>query len=172
MVYGFARQAHGVASIHSWPGKGTAVQLHLPEADGPAAPDARQPAPCPEGEGERILVAEGDDAVRAFVVRALDALGYSVDAAASATEAGDLLAGNGDYQVLLTDLAVLGALEGRAARRGDLQLQPGLRILLSTGHGDCRESLHARSLVLSLLHKPYGRSELAAALRRVLARPA
>ena len=42
MVYGFARQAHGVASIDSHPGKGSVITLCLPEANGRAQRDERQ----------------------------------------------------------------------------------------------------------------------------------
>lgn len=172
MVYGFARQSDGQASIDSQPGKGTTVRLLLPAVHEQPSPGSREMAACPMGGGERIMVVEDDDSVRAYVVRALGALGYCVDAAACAAEALQLLARQTDYDLLLTDMVMPGGLNGLELGRAALRLRPGLKILLSTGYADQRESLLDQELLVPLLHKPYRRAELATKLREVLETPA
>lgn len=172
MVYGFARQSDGEASIDSHPGKGTTVRLFLPAVNELPSPGSRMLAACPMGSGERIMVVEDDEPVRTYVVRALGALGYCVDAAACASEALQLLAMKTDYDLLLTDMVMPGGLNGLELAREALRLRPGLKILLSTGHAEQRESLLDQELLIPLLHKPYRRAELATKLREVLETPA
>jgi hypothetical protein len=77
-VYGFARRARGLASLHSRPAAGTEVRLCLPTAGG--AGESQVEATLPVGAGQRILVVEGDGIVRDYLVGALEMLGYRADA--------------------------------------------------------------------------------------------
>jgi len=167
MVYGFAGQSHGTASIDSRPGAGTEVRLCLPLALG-AAPQEQQPqAPCPMGAGERVLLVEDNDAVRGYLLRALDALGYRADAVEDIGAALQLLAAEDDYDILLGDWNVLGGQDAAAPAGAAVRLRPALKIVLSANPGDPRDR-HDTGAAVPLLYKPFGRYELAMALARVL----
>ena len=90
MVYGFVKQSNGHVSIYSEVGLGTTVRLYLPAhstmpADLTAAQAGAEGEP-PRGR-ETVLVTEDDPFVRAYVVSALEDLGYRVIAAEDAREA-------------------------------------------------------------------------------------
>lgn len=72
-VYGFVKQSGGHARIYSEPGEGTTVRLYLPVV----TDDDTQPTSEPtlidmKGDGEKILVVEDDDNLRANVKTQLE----------------------------------------------------------------------------------------------------
>jgi two-component system, cell cycle response regulator CpdR len=79
----------------------------------------------------RILLAEDDDSLRAFLSRALERAGYHVRACPDGEEA--LLALNdGPYDLLLTDIVMPGV-DGIEVAREAAVRQPDLRIMFITG---------------------------------------
>ncbi len=174
MVYGFVTQSGGAMSIDSRLGYGTRVSLVLP-ADGSLA-KASRPAPgardaTPAGSAS-ILVVEDEADVRTIAYRFLQAAGYDVVTAASAEQALDILAGRTDVDLLFSDVVLGSGMNGielaQSARRG----QPGLAVLLTSGHefqgGD--HTGRAAEEGFELLPKPYRREQLLGAIRSMLER--
>ncbi len=79
----------------------------------------------------RILLAEDDDQMRAFLTRGLRRAGHTVDAVANGAAA-LLRADNIDYDLLLADIVMPGIDGIELARRLATQ-QPGIRVMFITG---------------------------------------
>jgi len=70
MVYGFAGQSGGFATIYSHQGLGTTIRLYLPSAEQSTAPSEAVDTPLTlrEGSGETILIVEDEEDVRQLLV--------------------------------------------------------------------------------------------------------
>lgn len=79
----------------------------------------------------RILIAEDDDQMRAFLSRGLRRAGHAVEAASDG-EAAFECACAADYDLLLADIMMPGIDGVELARRVTAQ-QPGIRIMFITG---------------------------------------
>jgi two-component system cell cycle sensor histidine kinase/response regulator CckA len=108
-VDGVVRQLDGVIALKSEPGKGATFEIYLPayEAEETQAPAPASAAPLqPQdltGAG-RILIVEDEDPVRNFVVATLSDCGYEVSEAADAEEALEILAEDGDFDLVISDV--------------------------------------------------------------------
>jgi len=171
MVYGFARQSGGGLEIDSRLGSGTEVRLYLPVARPPAvapAPSDRPVAGRHPGTGERVLVVEDDDAVRAIAVAFLRAGGYAVEAVTDAEAALERLRADDGFALLFTDVMLGPGMDGKTLARRARSLHPGLPVLLTSG-----DEVHAAGAEgtagMPLLRKPWQREELLDAVRSELA---
>jgi CheY-like chemotaxis protein len=168
MIYGFARQSGGQLLIESEQGVGTMIKLYLPraeagEADRPVAADA--PVTHPGGD-EAILVVDDNTTLHEVARRHLTALGYSVSVAGNGPAALAMLRSGVKFDLMFTDVVMPQGMTGYALAEAARRLQPGLRVLFTTGYaGDAGSSDHAAR---RLLHKPYRRQELAEAVRAAL----
>ena len=169
MVYGFVKQSGGHVAIYSELGHGTVVTLYLRQARDHVEP-ATAVAPIDiAGRGERILLVEDDDLVRAHAVQLLTSLGYGVISAANGPEALALLRDNISCDLLFTDVIMPGGLTGPKLAEAARVLRPGLPVLYTSGYTENAIIHHGRvDPGINLLHKPYRKPELAAKLRAVL----
>jgi CheY-like chemotaxis protein len=116
----------------------------------------------------RILVAEDEASVRAFVVRALRHHGHEVQEAADGAAALELL-GAGEFDLLLTDI-VMPVMDGIALALAASRDHPKVRILMMTGFADQKRRAHNLSaLIHDVIDKPFSLSQLVAAVDRALA---
>jgi CheY-like chemotaxis protein len=171
MVYGFARQSGGSATIESKIGVGTRVTLLLPvarEAVSVAAPDVELVKP--PAARERILLCEDDAMVRLRVEEMLSGLGYRVTAVGDAPAALDALLKGEPYDLLFTDIVMPGAMNGTQLAREARRQHPQLHLLFTSGHAEqALSGIEDFERGAVLLKKPYRRSELAARVREALA---
>jgi two-component system, cell cycle response regulator CpdR len=79
----------------------------------------------------RILLAEDDDQLRAFLSRGLRRAGHAVDAVADG-EAALLRSSHVDYDLLLADVVMPG-IDGIELAQRMTARQPGLRVMFITG---------------------------------------
>ena len=79
----------------------------------------------------RILLAEDDTSMREFLQRALQRVGYEVDAVGCGTEAMPLLEA-GRYDLLLTDI-VMPEMDGIELARRATEMDPDLKVMFITG---------------------------------------
>ncbi|MGK2927472.1 MAG: PAS domain-containing protein, partial [Lysobacterales bacterium] len=170
MVYGFVKQSGGHARIHSKVGEGTTVQLYFPRAPhGHAAPQPKLPAPELVFGTEHILVVEDFGPVRENLLLQLSELGYRVSAAADGPTALHVLVSQRDIALLLTDIVIPGGMNGRELAEAATALEPGLKVLFTSGYSESA-IVHDGRLEpgMHLLSKPYRRQELALKVRKVL----
>lgn len=116
----------------------------------------------------RILVAEDTEAVRLFVVRALQFQGHTVDAAGDGAQALEKLAA-ADYDLLLTDI-VMPVMDGIALALKVGRDHPATRILMMTGYAEAkRRAYNMESLIHDVISKPFTADEIADAVAKALA---
>ncbi len=106
----------------------------------------------------RILLAEDDDAMRAYLARALERSGYFVSTAATGREALELVE-SGTYDLLLTDI-VMPEMDGIELAQHAQKLDPAPKVMFITGFAAV--ALHANSAVpeARLLSKPFHLKDL------------
>ena len=114
---------------------------------------------------------DDDRGVLDLAVHHLTALGYRVLSARGGEEALEVLArAEGRVDLLFTDIAMPGGMNGLVLAERARALRPGLRVLFATGHSD---DLVVRGAPKpggsgDVLAKPYGRTDLAGRVRAVL----
>ena len=172
MVYGFVKQSGGHARIYSEEGHGTAVRLYLPRAkqDTVTANAVDEPdAARLVGNGERILVVEDNEDVRALVMRHLGELGYRVVPAGNASEALEVVESSEKLDLLFTDIVMPGKLSCEALVKRAREVRPNLAVLLTSGFSEAamQGTLLANNQN-ALLSKPYRKQDLARKVREVL----
>jgi PAS domain S-box-containing protein len=170
-VYAIVKQFHGGITVQSELGHGTTFTLCLPSqaADAPVVA-APQPAPqeLPRGH-ETVLIVDDDRLVRLSVHHYLEGLGYRVVEATDPSDALRLSREHGnELELLLTDVVMPG-IGGRSLAERVRGLHPEIGVLFMSAHPT--EELLARGSLEpgdDVLHKPFGQSQLAVAVRRAL----
>ncbi|MBV8752021.1 MAG: response regulator [Hyphomicrobiales bacterium] len=117
----------------------------------------------------RIIVAEDEEGLRGFVVRALALDGHEVTAAADGAEALDLIAQReGRFDLLLADIR-MPVMDGIALALATARDYPQMIILLMTGYADQRERAHGLdALIHDVISKPFTLPQIRAAVNGAL----
>ena len=117
----------------------------------------------------RILLAEDEEALRAFIARALVQDGHEVVATADGGEALDALSGEqGEFDLLLTDIR-MPVMDGIALALAAARDCPELMILLMTGYADQRERAHGLdALIHDVITKPFSLADIRKAVAEAL----
>ena len=170
MVYGFAKQSGGHATIHSEEGHGTTVRLYLPRADRlPQRETAAVEPAAPLGRGECVLVIEDDPDVRQLAVKLLTDLGYRPIDVPNALEARAFLAADHGIDLILSDVVLSGGLSGPEFAEEVRVRYPDLKIIFMSGYPV--EATDKQSIFTGhteFLNKPFRRSQFAHSLRAAL----
>ncbi len=167
-VYGIVRNHGGDVHVQSAPGTGTTMTVCLPRG-------VRRTATAPAGEAPRrtgsgcILVVEDEEIVRGMAARMLEALGHEVLLARDGLEGLEVFRDNRDrIDGVLLDLK-MPRMDGMEAFRRMREIDPQVRVLLSTGYGLNEESQQVLDAgALGLVAKPYRLKELSAAVQCLL----
>jgi signal transduction histidine kinase/CHASE3 domain sensor protein/ActR/RegA family two-component response regulator len=169
MVYGFVKQSGGHIKIYSEQGHGTTIRLYLPPAAGAAETDVPPLAPTSQGGSETILVVEDDSMVRNFVTAQLQSLGYKTVTAADSRAALAHVASGERFDLLFTDVIMPGGITGRELAEEVSKQRPGTKVLYTSGYTDNSIMHHGRlDEGVTLLAKPYRRSQLAQMVRQAI----
>lgn len=117
----------------------------------------------------RILVAEDEEGLRGFVVRALTLDSHEVAAAADGAEAFDVIARNeGRFDLLLADIR-MPVMDGIALALATARDYPQMTILLMTGYADQRERAHGLdALIHDVVSKPFTLPQIRNAVNEAL----
>ena len=167
-VYGFCKQAGGYVRIRSEPGRGTAVELFLPRADGALAkaePRGADALAAAQAEADEVvLVVEDEPGVMEMAVESLTELGYATLTAADGPSALERLRGGERIDILFSDVVMPGGMDGVRLIQEARRLRPGLKVLLASGYSGAA-NLRELPPDVPFLAKPYRRDDLATKLR-------
>lgn len=115
----------------------------------------------------RVLVAEDEPGVRAFLTRGLEHAGCEVVAVPDGQKALEALS-EGGFDLLVADI-VMPVLDGIALALFAAKHHPGLRILLVTGYAAERgRAVNLDALIDGVLEKPFSLAQLLREVRSVL----
>jgi PAS domain S-box-containing protein len=173
VVHGIVQTHEGAIVCASEPGAGTTFRIYFPpvDIDGIEAPLAS--AELPQGQGERVLLVDDEEAVVAIASRMLERLGYRPTVFSDSRVALEqLLCTPEAFDVVLTDLTMAGVTGVDLAReaRG---VRPKLPVIITTGFMNARDIDSARVLGVQLfLEKPFVLSALADCMHQALHPPA
>ncbi|NWF36917.1 bacteriohemerythrin [Mariprofundus sp. KV] len=166
MVFGAVKTHQGFIEVSSSIGKGSAFHIYIPihklvEIDYTASSEN-----VAEGNGEMVLVVDDNEIVRKSTRDILESINYKVCEASNGLEAVDIIAANpNEIALVILDL-VMPKLGGVEAARRIKEIQPEMKIILSTGY-DKDEALKGElpSEGVSILSKPHSVDELSKVLR-------
>jgi two-component system, cell cycle response regulator CpdR len=117
----------------------------------------------------RILLAEDEEALRAFIARALGQDGHEVTACVDGGEALDVLTRErGRFDLLLTDIR-MPVMDGIALALAAARDYPDLTIVLMTGYADQRERASGLdALIHDVIQKPFELAQIRAVVNEAL----
>ena len=172
MVYGFVKQSHGHVRIYSEENQGTSVKLYLPRATAEASDRmlvSTERSSETEGTSATLLVVEDDPDVRDLTVTQLSLLGYRVLEAGDGKEALQLFADTPNIDMVITDLALPGGMNGHDIALAIRDKNPSMPMLIVSGYTEGALSRQDRLPEdLRILHKPFTKAQLADAVSSAL----
>jgi two-component system, cell cycle response regulator CpdR len=113
----------------------------------------------------RILLAEDDEAMRLYLARALERVGYSVTAVDRGTAAVPLLEQE-RYDLLLTDI-VMPEMDGIELAQRAAEIAPDLRVMFITGFAAVALKAGRRTPDAKILSKPFHLKDLVGEVDRM-----
>ena len=168
-VHGVVIQSGGFIEVVSALGRGTTFTIHLPRHVG-AAPLVAETTPRPQGGSERVLVVDDEVAISGIIAKCLQRRGYTVLRADSGARALELLATEGDVDLLITDL-VMPEMTGRELATRVTRLRPGIKVLYMSGYSADTLGEGAWAPGSQLLGKPFSIATLLSKVRETLDGP-
>jgi signal transduction histidine kinase/CheY-like chemotaxis protein len=174
MVYGFARQSGGQASLYSEVGLGTTITLYLPRSlqnfsTIHISGNTMQKEPPVSGT-ETILIVEDNPLVREFARSALRQLGYVTVEASDAVAAIALFDSGGQFDLVLSDIVLPGDMSGPALVEALWKREHRFALLFMSGYPKSALKTAASLGEVEVLGKPFKRDVLARAVRAALQR--
>jgi PAS domain S-box-containing protein len=168
MAYGFAKRSGGHIRVYSEPGIGTTFRLYLPKASrGEAVEDlSDQVSVAMPAGSEHVLVVDDEPHLAEIAGEFLSELGYRVTIRTDAAEALSLLGKNSDIDLLFTDVVMPHGLDGYGLGRTAREMGHGCAVLLTSGFTGY--AVEHKGDHIQVLPKPYGKADLARAVRKVL----
>jgi CheY-like chemotaxis protein len=168
MVYGFARQLDGTVHIESEEDVGTTVSIYLPlvvSHDLEVEPERRNTRAPAHAGALTVLLVDDETFLRRIAARMIADMGFRVLEAESGDQAQGILRTEA-VDILFTDIAMPGQLDGVQLAVWTSAHLPQVRIILATGYLDDQSRLTIETH-WQVLEKPYRRDELSRALLAV-----
>ncbi|MEL7466449.1 MAG: PAS domain-containing protein [Pseudomonadota bacterium] len=161
MVYGFLQQNDGLLRIYSEEGEGATVRLILPRGDSDDQREGPQTLPqAPQGDRERVLVAEDDALLQTVIKDIIESFGYEVMVVGSGRAALARIEAGEEFDVLLTDIVMPGGLGGFELAKKARDAVPDLPIIYMSGYAGHMEK-DMGDVVAPMARKPCQPHELA-----------
>jgi CheY-like chemotaxis protein len=173
-VMAIVKSHDGLINVYSEPAKGTTFRIYLPamQVSGEAQQEPAPETSLPRGGGETVLVIEDEASIRTITSQTLQAFGYRVLTAADGAEGLAIYVQRKDeIAVVLMDM-MMPVLDGMAAIRALLRINPKIKIIATSGLDAKRDVVEATGgSVKHLLAKPYTAETMLKTLRAILEEP-
>jgi two-component system, cell cycle sensor histidine kinase and response regulator CckA len=168
IVYGSIKSHRGFVNVYSEPGIGSSFRVYLP-LSGIRLTDTAASSLLPEGNGETVLIAEDEAAVRKITTSVLEQFGYHVVAAADGEEAIRLFREHpGLIHLVMIDVVMPGK-DGRAVYEEIMRLRPDTRVLFTSGYtADFISSKGLLDKGVPFISKPVSPRDLLIKIKEVL----
>jgi PAS domain S-box-containing protein len=169
LAFGIIEQHHGWIECTSTAGQGTCFDIYLPRYSHPLMPP---PAPVPISKTQRnstttILLADDEPMLRELGRTILENQGYQVFLAEDGMQAVEIF----QRERHLIDLVILDLtmprLSGNDACRRMLEIDPGVRVLFSSGYF-AEELAEGEDRIIDFIKKPYRQEALVKTVRAAL----
>jgi signal transduction histidine kinase/CheY-like chemotaxis protein len=169
VTYSIVKAHGGWINLYSEVGKGSEFRVYLPTVAAESVPDKTrlQKQELPRGT-ETILLADDEELIRALGSSILKGLGYNV---ITAVDGEDVVRIYGerraDISLVLMD-RVMPKVDGIEAYRLLKGINPGVKVIISSGYAADEAGGLRESGVLGFLDKPYRVAEMAKIVRKAL----
>jgi CheY-like chemotaxis protein len=172
MAYAIVAKHNGNLWVESQPGEGTIFTIDLPASLQKPAPQAPIAVHMQAGT-ERLLVMDDEEALRKLLEAVLTKLGYKVETARDGAEAIALCenakASGRGFDAVLLDLTVRGGMGGVEAAAKLRELDPSLKLIVSSGYSDAPVISDFRKYGFDdVIPKPWAIPQVGEVFRRVL----
>ncbi|MCS0494876.1 response regulator [Ancylobacter sp. MQZ15Z-1] len=168
LVYAFVKRSGGRIALYSEVGRGTTIRINLPLEDGDVA-DATSATAERALPDECVLVVDDQDNVRKMLVSQIRGLGYATREAANAQEALSMFRAGLGIDVMVTDIAMPGGVDGVMLARQVLDTQPEMKIIICSGFDAyVLPPWIERDPRCAVVRKPPAVADMAAAIRRLI----
>lgn len=167
---GIARSFGGDLTFETWPGRGTAFHLDLPEVADPLGSMPEEETTAAQARCVRILLVEDDDLVRAVTMMLAESLGHHVVAHGDPSEAITWAERGGihEFDMLITDVVMPG-MNGHELAKRLTAMRPGLTVLYMSGYVDDPNIQAAvQAPGVAFLAKPFSNQDFTTRLNAVL----
>jgi PAS domain S-box-containing protein len=178
-VYSIVRNHKGYIEVSSIEGEGTTFTFYLPCVDGDGEPSPIKAAvpdeTSPADFSGKVLVMDDEENIRDVAGEMLDFLGYKTEFAGDGAEAVEIfksrLGSSEPFAAVLMDLTVQGGMGGKEAMELLMKLDPGVKVIASSGYSNDPIMADYKSYGFSgIISKPYQLSDLKQVLAQVLGR--
>ena len=167
-VYGIIKGHRGMINVYSEPGRGTTFTIYLPASDKAVVKERQTPLTITRGT-ETILLVEDEKTVLDLNRELLEALGYTVHATGSGSEAVTIyLEKRNMIDLVILDMVMPGI---SGSRTFDLlrEINPEVKVLLSSGYSLNGEAQHIMDRGCNgFLQKPFQIEKLSQRVREIL----
>ncbi len=158
-AYSVVKKHGGHLAVASAPGEGATFVIHLPAARGAILPPAAGEEALRRGEGP-VLVMDDERTIREVATQMLEMLGYEAATAENGAEALALYeqarCQGRPFRAVILDLTIPGGLGGKETVGRLLALDPGARVIVSSGYSNDPVMAEYRSHGFSgMMVKPY-----------------
>ncbi|MBI5154672.1 PAS domain S-box protein [Candidatus Poribacteria bacterium] len=171
-VLGIVRGHKGAIKVYSEEGRGTTVKVLLPAAEnlievrGVSAPE-----PPPPSAAGTILIVDDEQTIRRIGKRILERLGFKELLAQDGLDAVQVFQAHQDEIICVILDLTMPRMDGEEAFRELRQINPGVRVLMSSGYNEQEVvGRFAGKGLAGFVQKPYRAAELVAKVRQAMER--
>jgi two-component system, cell cycle sensor histidine kinase and response regulator CckA len=164
-VIGIAKSHGGFVKVYSEMGKGSTFKIYIPASTSEAQELVQEAPTNMPGNGEWLLIADDEPAVRKATETMLKRNGYNVLVATDGLDALTIYAQRmDDIKIVLTDV-MMPLLDGTKLTRALKRMNSDVAVIAATGQADEARYSELKQLgVREILQKPYRTDKLLAAL--------